>query len=89
MSGPECRECIHMMGRLTCGRPIGSHWNPATNQRRSRLNVQTGIERSNQRSFLRRRRCGPEGFYFEPRFPTGEVVVAPACDTVRDGDGGA
>jgi len=46
---------------------VGSHWNAAAGQRRSRLNVDAGIERSSQRSLLRKRRCGPEGLFFEAR----------------------
>lgn len=64
---PSCSACAHFQGRLTCSRPVASFWNPATNQRRSRLSVDARIERSTQRSFLKRRRCGPEGLFFEPK----------------------
>lgn len=71
---PSCRDCIHLAGRLTCARPVASHWNAATKQRRSRLNVDAGIERSSQRSLLRKRRCGPEGWFFEARTEEAKEV---------------
>jgi len=74
-TAPGCRDCIHFAGRLTCARPVGSHWNAAASQRRSRLNVDVGIERSSQRSLLRKRRCGPEGFFFEARMVTADPEV--------------
>lgn len=63
----DCTACAHFAGRLTCARPVASNWNAATGQRRSRLNVDAAIERSTQRSLLRKRRCGPEGWFFEPK----------------------
>jgi hypothetical protein len=85
--GPNCQQCIHLAGRLTCARPVESHWNAATRQRRSRLNVDAGIERSSQRSLLRKRRCGPEGLFFEQRFPAEDVAKPHEHDTVGDSDG--
>lgn len=85
--GPDCNDCAYLQGRLTCGRPVASHWNPATSQRRSRLSVDASTERSSQRSLTRRRRCGPEGLFFEPKVLAGDVMARPAHSTVGDSDG--
>lgn len=97
IAAPDCNTCLHKQGRLTCSRPVGSAWNPATSQRRSRLNVDCGVERSTQRTFGRRRRCGPEGWFWEPREILGKrgtVIIDEAArfttaqhDTVGDSDG--
>lgn len=78
---------MHLQGRQTCSRPVDSHWNPATNQRRSRMNVSIDAERSSQRTLTRRRRCGPEGLFFEPKVLAGDVMTHPAHSTVGDSDG--
>ncbi|WP_225205383.1 hypothetical protein [Novosphingobium huizhouense] len=87
MSAPDCHVCQHMVGRLTCARPTGARWNPATNRHRSRLDTPIALERSTQRSLLRRRRCGPEGYFFEPVFPTLDVAQENELGPIGDSDG--
>lgn len=88
IAAPDCNTCLHKQGRLTCSRPVGSAWNPATSQRRSRLNIDCGVERSTQRTFGRRRRCGPEGWFWEPRAVIDAAIGSSAeHDTVGDSDG--
>lgn len=69
---PDCRACANLAGRMTCARPVASHWNPVTSQRRSRLNVDIVRERSAARNFTGRQRCGPDAQFFLPR-----MVAAP------------
>lgn len=97
---PSCADCAHLQGTSQCGRPVASYWNPATNQRRSRLTVAATFERSNCQFFGRtREKCGPDGLFFEPKGAwdihgkRGTVIVdelaaiAKPHDTVADSDG--
>ncbi len=87
MDSPDCNDCEHLKGRMTCSRPVDSHWNQATIQRRSHMNVSIDAERRSQRLLTRRRRCGPEGLFFEPKVLAGDVMARPAHSTVGDSDG--
>lgn len=96
---PSCQDCAHLQGTSRCGRPVASYWNPATNQRRSRLAVAATFERSDRKFFGQtRKKCGPDGLFFEPRgLPIGGMrgtviidecaFLKPVHDTVADSDG--
>jgi len=96
---PECADCIHLQGKTTCGRPVPSYWNPATNQRRSRVAASIEMERTDRKVLGSKRvRCGTAGIYFEAKGPpiggkSGTVIIdeaahfLPGRDTVGDSDG--
>jgi hypothetical protein len=84
---PSCTDCEHLQGKAQCGRPVPSYWNPATNQRRSRLSVEAHLERSDRKVFgAHRLRCGPQGVFFMPRADWSDAPL-PEHDTVGDSDG--
>lgn len=85
MSAPSCTDCIHLQGTSTCGRPVPSYWNPATNQRRSRVAAPIAMERTDRKVLGSKRvRCGTEAIYFEPK---GPPIGARVHDTIADSDG--
>ncbi len=102
-SKPSCTDCIHLQGTSICGRPVASYWNPATNQRRSRVASPIAMERSDRKVLGSKRvRCGPDALYFETPMPPiaglqGTVIIdeaagfTPPHDTIGDsyGDDGA
>lgn len=99
MSAPSCSDCVHLQGKVQCGRPVASNWNPARNQRRSRLATSIEMERTDRKVLGSTRvRCGTAGIYFEPKGPpiggkSGSFIVDEAAqfprvhDTVGDSDG--
>jgi hypothetical protein len=85
MNAPSCDDCIHLQGKAQCGRPVPSYWNPATNQRRSRVAASIEIERSTRKVIGNlRERCGPNAQFFMARWP---AVPAQQHDTIADSDG--
>lgn len=87
MDTPSCLNCLHVNPRAeTCNRPVPSHWNPATRQRRSRLSVPIASERSGERTLTKRWKCGPRGLYFEPG---AHPAAAGSTFADSDGDDGA
>jgi hypothetical protein len=90
---PPCTGCIHLQGKAICGRPVPSYWNPATNQRRSRVASSIEMERSDRKVLGSKRvRCGPQGRYFEAPFPAAKDIAVPEVsahrhDTIGDSDG--
>lgn len=93
---PSCTDCVHLQGKTICGRPVPSYWNPARNQRRSRVASSIEMERSDRKVLGSKRvRCGPTGIYFEPPFEAviagknGAVIIDEAAGFARQGDDGA
>jgi hypothetical protein len=87
-AAPLCADCRHCHASITCTRPVESFWNPATNQRRSRLHVAVTFERSDRKFFGRtREKCGPQGWFWEPKVSVADVSIVPRHDTVADSDG--
>ncbi|WP_298173915.1 hypothetical protein [Novosphingobium sp.] len=101
MIDPDCTDCVHLQGKVQCGRPVASNWNPARNQRRSRVATLIAMERTDRKVLGSKRvRCGTAGIYFEPKVPpiggkSGTVIIDEAArfarvhDTKGDGDDGA
>lgn len=103
MTAPACFDCIHLQGKTICGRPVPSYWNPAANQRRSRVASSIQMERTDRKVLGSKRvRCGTAGIYFEPKGPpiggkSGTVIIDEAAGFARvhdtkgdsDGDDGA
>ena len=99
VSVPDCHDCIHLQGKTTCGRPVPSYWDPARNQRRSRVARSIESERTDRKVLGSNRvRCGTTGIYFEPKGPpiggmSGTVIIDEAAgfprmrDTIGDSDG--
>lgn len=80
---PSCEMCAHLQGKTQCGRPVPSYWNPATNQRRSRVASSIEMERSDRKVLGNlRERCGPHAQFFSPRWQP-----APQHNTIADSDG--
>ena len=91
---PLCQDCAHLQGTSQCGRPVPSYWNPATNQRRSRLSTPISAERSDRKVLGGGRlRCGPHGAFFAPRSVLADwadvpmPVEAAPYRTIGDSDG--
>lgn len=99
MSAPSCSDCVHLQGKVQCGRPVASNWNPARNQRRSRVACSIELERTDRKVLGSKRvRCGTAGIYFEAKGPpiggmSGTFYIDEAAgfarvhDTIGDSDG--
>ncbi len=65
---PLCKNCRHRAAYNQCARPLSGERSPVDGNFRYRLNSYCETERHSARTLFGRKKCGPEGVFFETQW---------------------